>query len=133
MINTVASSLLHFLIVKITDKRKRGVNPSLPNVFLRLWNTVNACLNPGSCYAERHFLGAGVIKILLLIVIGLVVWALIRNYQRSLNQSATRTSEKAVENMVKCAHCGVNLPRSEAIYSGGDFFCTPEHKQLGKK
>jgi len=25
------------------------------------------------------------------------------------------------------------LPRSEAIYSGGDFFCTPEHQQLGKK
>lgn len=79
------------------------------------------------------FVGAYVIKILLLIVVGFVVWALIRNYQRSLNKPATRTGEKAVENMVKCAHCGVNLPRSEAIYSGGDFFCTPEHKQLGKK
>jgi uncharacterized protein len=38
-----------------------------------------------------------------------------------------------VEDMVKCAHCGVNLPRSEAIYSGGEFFCTPEHQKLGRK
>lgn len=72
-------------------------------------------------------------KILLLIIIGLVVYALIRNYQRSLNKSAASAHEHTIENMVKCAQCGVNLPRSEAIYSGGDFFCTPEHKQLGKK
>lgn len=72
-------------------------------------------------------------KYLLLIVIGFVVWAVIRAYQRSLNKPARPASEQAVEDMVKCAHCGVNLPRSEAIYSGGEFYCTPEHKQLGKK
>lgn len=75
-----------------------------------------------------------VLKILLLIAIGFVVLAVIRTYQRSLNKpSAPAKRETIVEDMVKCAHCGVNLPRSEAIYSGGDFFCTPEHKQLGKK
>ena len=85
------------------------------------------------CYAERHFGGEGVFKILLLIAIGFVVLALFRAYQRSLGQPPSSTREKTVEDMVKCAHCGVNLPRSEAIYSGGDFFCTPEHRQLGKK
>jgi uncharacterized protein len=74
-----------------------------------------------------------VIKILLLIVIGFAVWAVIRAYQRSLNPPPASGREKAAEDMVKCAHCGVNLPRSEAIYSSGEFFCTPEHKQLGKK
>ena len=73
------------------------------------------------------------IKFLLLIAIGFVVLGLIRTYQRSLNKPAAPAREQTVEDMVKCAHCGVNLPRSEAIYSGGDFFCTPEHKQLGKK
>lgn len=72
-------------------------------------------------------------KILLLIAIGFVVLAVIRTYQRSLNRPSAPPRESAVEDMVKCAQCGVNLPRSEAIYSGGDFFCTPEHKQLGKK
>jgi uncharacterized protein len=74
-----------------------------------------------------------VFKILLLIAIGFVVLAVIRTYQRSLNKPTASAREPVVEDMVKCAHCGVNLPRSEAIYSGGDFFCTPEHKQLGKK
>ena len=73
------------------------------------------------------------IKILLLIVIGFAVWAVIRAYQRSLNKPQAPGREKAAEDMVKCAHCGVNMPRSEAIYSGGAFFCTLEHKQLGKK
>lgn len=72
-------------------------------------------------------------KYLLLIVIGFAVWAVMRAYQRSLNKPPETTHEKTVEDMVKCAHCGVNLPRSEAIFSGGEFFCTPEHKQLGKK
>ncbi|MCA1977664.1 MAG: hypothetical protein LDL19_00355 [Thiobacillus sp.] len=71
------------------------------------------------------------LKILLLIAIGFVVLAVIKSYQRSLQKPRAREAEP--ENMVKCAHCGVNLPRSEAIYSGGEFFCTPEHKQLGRK
>lgn len=73
------------------------------------------------------------IKILLLIAIGFVVWGVFRAYQRSLDRPAQSTQEKAAEDMVKCAHCGVNLPRSEAIYSGGAFYCTPEHQQRGKK
>ncbi|MFN3545033.1 MAG: PP0621 family protein [Thiobacillus sp.] len=72
-------------------------------------------------------------KYLLLLVVGFLVWAVLRAYQRSLNKPQAPKREQAVEDMVKCAHCGVNLPRSEAIYSGGDFYCTPEHKQLGKK
>jgi uncharacterized protein len=74
-----------------------------------------------------------VAKILLLIVIVYAVWTLIRTYQRSLNNPSARTGKTIVEDMVKCAHCSVNLPRSEAIYSGGEFYCTPEHKKLGKQ
>ena len=71
-------------------------------------------------------------KILLLIIIGLVVYAIIKNYQRSLG-APKPPARKDAEDMVKCAHCGVNMPRSEAILSGGEFFCTVEHKKLGKK
>jgi uncharacterized protein len=74
-----------------------------------------------------------VFKILLLIAIGFVAWALFRSYLRSLNKPPVSTRESVVEDMVKCAHCGVNLPRSEAIYSGGELFCSPEHQKLGKK
>ncbi len=73
------------------------------------------------------------IKILLLIAIGFVVWALFRAYLRSLSKPPASTRESTVEDMVKCAHCGVNLPRSEAIYSGGELFCSAEHQKLGKR
>lgn len=72
-------------------------------------------------------------KILLLLVVGFVVWAVVRAYRRSLERPSAKADPHSVEDMVKCAQCGVNLPRSEAIYSSGAFFCTPEHKQLGKK
>ena len=80
----------------------------------------------------RPSLGVDVIKILLLLVIGFVVWGLFRSYQRSLNPPTTPANKQTVEDMVKCAHCGVNLPRSEAIFSGGEFFCPPEHQKLGQ-
>ena len=72
------------------------------------------------------------IKLLLLIVIGFVAWGLIRAYLRSINNPTEPSRKQTVEDMVKCAQCGVNLPRSEAIYSGGEFYCTPEHQKLGK-
>ncbi len=72
------------------------------------------------------------IKILLLVAIAFIVWGVLRAYQRSL-QAPRRPAQRDVEDMVKCVHCGVNLPRSEAIYSGGSFFCTPEHQRLGRK
>ena len=73
------------------------------------------------------------IKILLLIVIGFAVLALIRTYQRSLTRPSEPARQDQVEDMVQCAHCKVNVPRSEAIYSGGAFFCTPEHQKLGRR
>lgn len=73
-------------------------------------------------------------KLLLLLGIGFVIYLLFRNYQRSLNRPDDNApAQRGPEDMVKCAHCGVNLPRSEAIFSQGEFFCTPEHKRLGRK
>lgn len=73
-------------------------------------------------------------KLLFLIGLGLVIVLLLKNYKRSLDRrEATPPSERGVEDMVKCAHCGVNLPRSEAIYTQGEFFCTQEHQRLGRK
>ncbi len=72
-------------------------------------------------------------KLLFFIVIGLVVFLLLKKKlsQRPQGDAPNKTSD--IENMVKCAHCGVNLPRSEAIFSQGEFFCTPEHRLLKQK
>ena len=70
-------------------------------------------------------------KILLLIVVGLVIFVAIKRYKQSLN--LPKSGAKPAEDMVKCAHCAVNLPRGEALYTQGEFFCTTEHQKLGKK
>ncbi|MEI8402247.1 MAG: PP0621 family protein [Alcaligenaceae bacterium] len=35
------------------------------------------------------------------------------------------------ESMVRCAHCGVHLPRSEASLIAQNTWCSPAHAQLG--
>lgn len=36
------------------------------------------------------------------------------------------------EDMVRCAVCGVHLPRSEALMTRGVFYCGPAHQQEGR-
>ncbi|ARP93391.1 PP0621 family protein [Bordetella genomosp. 13] len=35
------------------------------------------------------------------------------------------------ETMVRCAHCGIHLPRSEAVQIDGRSWCSQEHARLG--
>ncbi|MGV2861508.1 PP0621 family protein, partial [Achromobacter sp. AGC39] len=37
----------------------------------------------------------------------------------------------APESMVRCAHCGIHLPRSEAVLVNGMTWCSTEHSTLG--
>jgi uncharacterized protein len=37
------------------------------------------------------------------------------------------------EEMVRCAHCGVHLPRSEASLLGQNTWCSPAHAKLGAR
>ncbi|MGE8636701.1 MAG: PP0621 family protein, partial [Achromobacter piechaudii] len=40
-------------------------------------------------------------------------------------------SPAAPESMVRCAHCGIHLPRSEAVLLNGKTWCSTEHAALG--
>lgn len=40
-------------------------------------------------------------------------------------------ADTAPETMVRCAHCGIHMPRSEAVLSAGDTWCSTEHAKLG--
>lgn len=35
--------------------------------------------------------------------------------------------------MVRCAHCGIHLPREEALLLGGQTWCSHEHAQAGPR
>jgi uncharacterized protein len=74
-------------------------------------------------------------KFLLLIALVIVVYLVFRGIRRVEKQQpapppAPRDPGKP-EDMVRCAICGVHLPRSESFISRGTFFCSDEHRRLG--
>jgi uncharacterized protein len=68
-------------------------------------------------------------RLFLLVAIAVVVYLLFKSYRKS----APRQDQAAAEDMVRCAHCGVHLPKSESILAGGNFFCGAEHRDAYRK
>lgn len=65
-------------------------------------------------------------RILLLIVVGFFIWLLFRGFFRSQVKDREGGAEAPAgkpEDMVACARCGVNMPRSEARPEGEGFTC----------
>ena len=54
----------------------------------------------------------------------------VRQAERTRAQSQVRAPS---EQMVRCAHCGIHLPRSEALLLEGRTWCGTEHARLGPK
>lgn len=74
-------------------------------------------------------------KFLLLVVVIAGVVLLLKNYQRTIarQQQGDKAEPPATggEDMVRCARCGVHLPKSESFLAQGKFFCSDEHRKLG--
>lgn len=49
-------------------------------------------------------------------------------------QQSRRDEPPSTEDMVRCAECGVHLPRSEGYLVGGKYYCSEAHSrsQTGK-
>jgi len=68
-------------------------------------------------------------KLLLIVLVFVLAWWILKSYRKSMTREDPPTAA-AAEDMVRCAHCGVHLPRSEC-YAGSDkFFCSEEHLRL---
>ncbi len=61
----------------------------------------------------------------LLAVIAVVYW-LLKRYSKT---SSRQDTDASGEDMVRCAHCGVHLPKSESILSGGNYYCCDAHRR----
>lgn len=78
-------------------------------------------------------------KFLLLVALGAIVYFLLRNYKRAISRqqgdegAAAPAARAAGEDMVRCAHCGVHLPRSDSYLSDGKLYCSDEHRRLGSR
>lgn len=67
-------------------------------------------------------------KFLLLIAVALVVYALLRAGLKR-RKNAGRQAARATDDMVRCAQCGVHLPRGESLVLRDRYFCCDEHRQ----
>lgn len=70
--------------------------------------------------------------LLLLLIIALALW-LARQGRGSRRTTPPRPSDAppAAQTMVACAHCGIHLPRDEALPGpGGTYYCGEAHMRL---
>ena len=61
------------------------------------------------------------------VLILITVITLVYLIARSAKKPKANISEKSTE-MVRCKNCDLNLPKSEAIQSGENWFCSEAHK-----
>jgi len=71
-------------------------------------------------------------RLIILLVIAAVVYLLFKSYRKDAPKQAEENSVKKPEDMVRCAHCGVHLPRSESIKADGKFYCSAEHRDAAR-
>ena len=68
---------------------------------------------------------------ILFIVIGLfVAYWFLKGYKKKVER---RDNVAGAEDMVRCAQCGVHLPRSESLTSGNAYYCSAEHRRTHDK
>jgi len=75
-----------------------------------------------------------VAKFLLVIAVFIVVYLFLRSYRRRVEAAPPpAAAAKDGEDMVCCRICGVHLPKSEAVTSRGEIYCSKEHLQLADR
>ncbi|HEY6094820.1 MAG TPA: PP0621 family protein [Gallionellaceae bacterium] len=68
----------------------------------------------------------------ILAIVAVIIWWLksMRNQQQPPRQDEQQQPPpRAAEDMVRCAQCGVHLPRSESYLVGGKFYCSEAHSR----
>ena len=73
-------------------------------------------------------------KFLLLLLVFAIAYWLVKAYKRKIKDAGGRSSTPAsTEDMVRCALCGVHLPRSESLMNDRMFYCSAEHRRAHQK
>ena len=71
--------------------------------------------------------------LIVILVVVVVAWLLLRG--RSAERMARRGGARVAipQAMVQCAHCGVHLPRGDAVEDRLGAFCSEAHRLAGPK
>jgi uncharacterized protein len=71
--------------------------------------------------------------LVLILIIVLAVWLVRRALRGRTTKTDVRKQAESQQQLVRCAHCGVHLPRGEARQAGGALYCSDEHARLGAR
>jgi len=66
-------------------------------------------------------------RLLFLAVIIAVVYWLLKSYRKRLPKDEGASGQ--AEDMVRCVHCGVHLPKRESILADGKHYCSEAHRR----
>ena len=72
-------------------------------------------------------------RILFFVLLGVGLYVAYRIWRGGQQRSAGTRAPKpsaAGEAMVSCHHCGLNVPRSEALAEGDRWYCSDAHRRL---
>lgn len=67
-------------------------------------------------------------RILIVIIIFIVIYLLLKHYRKQTPKKDGEDTSKHRENMVRCAHCGVHLPKGESIMVDHKHYCSEVHR-----
>ena len=67
-----------------------------------------------------------------ILIIALVVWLLLRMIQNWARRSRLnqKGNKPQIETVVRCRHCGLHIPKHEALESDNNYYCSQEHLRL---
>jgi uncharacterized protein len=72
--------------------------------------------------------------LVLVLLVAVAMWLVRRALRAGAAQAAQPRAHEGTavaDELVRCAHCGLLLPRAEARASGGAIYCSEEHARLG--
>ena len=72
-------------------------------------------------------------KLLLIVLALLVVYWVLKSYKKKVERRSKAPGVKEEEDMVRCAQCGVHLPRSESLTTAERFYCSADHARAHDK
>jgi uncharacterized protein len=75
-------------------------------------------------------------NLLRLLILGLIFWLLYRMIYRLLNKPKPQQPiqrKGSGTDMVRCAHCGIHIPKNEALQRDGRDYCSEEHRDAGPR
>jgi len=72
-------------------------------------------------------------RILFFVILGVGLYVAFRIWRGGQHRGAATHPPKASgggEAMIRCDHCGLNVPMSEALADGDRWYCSEDHRRL---